>query len=91
MSHNPHTNSTPKNEIPTRESKADNKVNWRNEHGQPSFEYLTSLAAEESIRSQEKLRSIAEDLDVDYDPLESTDVLIREIIAASQSDPHSTT
>lgn len=64
---------------------------WKNEHGQPDFEYLQSLANDNSQSAKDKLRSIAEDLDVDYDPNVSSDVLIRSILSAAQSDPHSTT
>lgn len=41
---------------------------WRNEHGQPDFAYLDALVVDGSIQALEKLRSIAEDLDVEYDP-----------------------
>lgn len=38
--------------------------NWRNEHGEPSFEYLQSLIDDGSIEANDKVRSIAEDLDI---------------------------
>ena len=40
--------------------------NWRNEHGDPDFAYLESLVAAGTIEALDKLRSIADDLDVDY-------------------------
>jgi hypothetical protein len=52
---------------------------WRNEHGLPDFEYLRSLAAEGGPEATEKLKSIAEDLDADYDadasPLELVEMI----------------
>jgi hypothetical protein len=42
--------------------------NWRNEHGEPDFVYLQSLARAGTAEALDKLKSIAEDLDVDYDP-----------------------
>ncbi len=55
------------------------KEDWLNEHGQPDFEYLQSLAKDGSPGALEKLRSIAEDLDVEYDPGTSTEDLIERI------------
>jgi hypothetical protein len=40
---------------------------YRNEHGQPSFEYLQSLVDEGDEDAMEKIKSIAEDLNVAYD------------------------
>jgi len=40
--------------------------NWRDEHGRPSFEYLQSLVEDGTIESLNTLRSIAEDLDVNF-------------------------
>ncbi len=37
---------------------------WRNEHGEPDFAYLQSLLADGGPEAIEKLRSIAEDMDV---------------------------
>ncbi len=56
---------------------------WRNENGQPNFEYLQSLATDGSPEALEKLQSIAEDLDVEYDPDTSTDDLIERIRSAT--------
>lgn len=72
-------------------NKREDIQDWKNEHGQPSFDYLQSLARDKSQRAKDTLRSIAGDLDVDYDPNASSDVLIRSILSAAQSDPHSTT
>lgn len=64
---------------------------WRNEHGQPNFDYLQNLANENTPSSLEKLRSIAEDLDVSYDSNSSNEELIDEILASVRSDPTVTT
>lgn len=60
---------------------------WRNEHGQPSLEFLKSLAAEGSPKSLEKLRAIAQDLDVSYSSEASNEELIDKILAEIRSDP----
>ncbi|HZJ42121.1 MAG TPA: hypothetical protein VFD51_03915 [Patescibacteria group bacterium] len=39
---------------------------WLNENGYPNYEYLQSLVKEETPGALEKLRFIADDLDVDY-------------------------
>ena len=57
---------------------------WRDEHGQPSFEFLQSLASDSSPESLEKLRSIAEDLDVDYDEETSAEDLVDKIMLETQ-------
>ncbi len=51
-----------------KEFEAEDTRDWRNEHGQPDFAYLQTLAADDSIEAREKLKSIADDLDVAYDP-----------------------
>jgi hypothetical protein len=56
---------------------------WRNENGQPDFEYLQSLAIDGSPEALEKLRSIADDLSVEYDPDTSTDDLIERMRSAT--------
>lgn len=68
-------------------SKSNNKENeeinnWRNEHGEPDFAYLQSLAATGTTESLDKLKSIAEDLDVDYDPNTSAEDLVEDIRSA---------
>lgn len=55
------------------------KEDWLDEHGQPSFEYLKALAKNGSPGALEKLRSIAEDLNVEYDPGTSNEDLIERI------------
>ncbi len=40
--------------------------NWRDKNGKPSFEYLQSLMEDGTVESLDTLRSIAEDLDVDF-------------------------
>ena len=79
-----------KTKSPT-ERKLEDIEDWRNEHGQPSFEYLQSLAKESSPASLEKLRSIATDLDVTYGPNTSAEELVRIIQSANRSDPNPTT
>lgn len=56
--------------------------NWRDEHGRPSFEYLQSLVNDGSIEALEKLRSIAEDLDVNFSSNTPTEELV-DMIRAS--------
>lgn len=63
------------------EDEIEKNDDWLNEHGQPDFEYLQSLVAEGSLEALEKLKSIAEDLNVDYDPNISTEELIEKIRA----------
>jgi hypothetical protein len=59
---------------------------WRNEHGQPDFKYLHSLATDGSIEALEKLKSIANDLDVDFDPNGSTVDLVDKIRVMTEQD-----
>ena len=49
------------------ESEVNTTENWRNEHGEPDFAYLQSLLADGGPDAIEKLRSIAEDMDVECD------------------------
>ena len=50
------------------EKKEEQEVNeWHNEHGEPDFSYLERLALDDSPEALEKLRSVAMDLDVDFD------------------------
>src|SRR5680860_225435 len=51
----------------SKDRKIEDMEDWRNEHGQPSFKFLQSLADDGSLTALEKLRSIAEDLDISYD------------------------
>jgi hypothetical protein len=68
---------------------------WLNEHGQPDFEYLQSLATNGNPEALEKLKSIADDLDVTYDSSTSTEELIGRIRSATEQnedgDPEVTT
>jgi len=73
-----------------KEEKIEAKENWRNEHGHPSFEYLRKLAEDGGSGALEKLRSIAQDLDVEYSPGASAEDLIGEIRLATQNDPNTT-
>ena len=60
---------------------------WLNEHGSPDFEYLQSLVEDGSPEALENLKSIAEDLDVEYDPDTSAEELIGMIrIATDQNE-----
>jgi hypothetical protein len=56
---------------------------WMNDHGGPDFEYLESLAKQNSPESLERLQLIAEDLDIAYDADTSVDELIGKIRTAS--------
>src|SRR3989344_4475305 len=64
-----------------KDNKIDDKANWLNEHGQPSFKFLQSLVENNNI---EKLRSLASDLDVDYSSGSSAEELMGKIISATQ-------
>ena len=59
---------------------------WRNEHGEPDFDYLHSLVMDGTQEALEKLRSIAESLDVNYDPNATAEELIERIGLATSSD-----
>lgn len=51
---------------------------WRNEHGEPDVAYLLSLVKDGSIEAIEKLRAIADDLDVgnpDIAPADLVDLI----------------
>jgi hypothetical protein len=73
------------------EKKIEDIEDWRNEHGHPSFKYLQSLAKDGSPRAMKKLRSIATDLDVNFGPNTSVEEIIGGILAATRSDPNTTT
>lgn len=75
----------------TSDKKIDDKENWLNEHGQPSFEFLESLKNDGSLDALEKLKSIAFDLDVDYGPNTSKEDLIEKIRSATRNNPNVTT
>ena len=73
------------------EKKIEDIKDWRNEHGQPSFKFLQSLAKDGSPESLEKLRSIAQDLDVTFGPNTTSEELIGGIRAATRNNPNTTT
>lgn len=70
------------------ESKIQDKENWLDEHGNPSFDFLQSLADSGNL---EKLRSIATDLNAEYGPSDSADELIDAIRSATGSGSNITT
>jgi hypothetical protein len=57
---------------------------WLNEHGQPNVEYLNALAANGTPEAIEKLRFIAEDLDVDFNTETSAEGLVEHIRMAME-------
>jgi len=61
---------------------------WRNEHGNPSNKYLQALAKDDNM---EKLRAIAEDLDVEFGPNDSAEQLIGAIRNSTGSNSNTTT
>lgn len=67
-----------------KENEVEEVDDWRNEHGEPDFEYLASLASDGGPLALEKLKSIALDLDVDFDSNTSTTDLIDRIRAATE-------
>ena len=56
-----------------------------NEHGQPDFEFLAPFAKNGDPKSLEKLRSIADDLDVEFDDDTPSEELIEGIRNAIDS------
>jgi hypothetical protein len=64
------------------EKESEEREDWLNEHGQPDFEYLQSLATDGGPEALEKLKSIAEDLSVEYDTDTSPEELIGRIRSA---------
>ena len=69
------------------EDEIERTEDWRNEHGQPSFEFLRSLADEGTPEALEKLRSIAGDLNVTCDADTPIDELVGMIREATRTDP----
>lgn len=53
-----------------------NEEEWRNEHGQPNFAFLESLVSDGSMGALEKLKSIAGDLDIRFDPNSTPEELV---------------
>ena len=62
-----------------KENEVEEIEDWRNEHGDPDFAYLQSLAITGTTEAVEKLKSIPEDLDVDIDSDASADDIIDRI------------
>jgi hypothetical protein len=73
------------------EDKIEDMEDWRNEHGNPSNEFLQSLADDGGPAALEKLRAIAEDLDAEFSPGDSAEKLIGAIRSATGDDPNTTT
>ncbi len=71
--------------------KTEDIKDWRDEHGRPNLSFLQSLANNENPRSFEKLKAIAQDLDVNYSPGTSTEELLHMILSEVRSDPTTTT
>lgn len=63
--------------------------NWRDEHGQPDFKYLQSLVSDGSIEAINKIKSIAEDLDVNFNETTPVEELIGMIRMATKSNEDS--
>ena len=62
-----------------KENETEEIDDWRNEHGDTDIAYLRSLATTGTIESLNKLKLIAEDLDVALDPSASADDIIDRI------------
>ncbi len=62
-----------------RNSKNIVKENWLNKHSSPSYGYLRQLAAEETPESEEELRQIGNDMDIDNYANVPLDQLIEKI------------
>lgn len=70
------------NAMTKNEGKIEEREDWLNEHGQPDFEYLQSLVVDGSPEALERLKTVAEDLDVEYDAETSPEELIGRIRSA---------
>lgn len=75
------TNNKPQNDS------AYKRQDWLNNHGHPSREYLQSLVDDGDPTSFQKLRSIAQDLDLNFDPNISSQELIDAILKAVEDVP----
>ena len=74
-----------------KEKKEESMEDWRDEHGQPNFEFLKSLAIDGDPLNLEKLKSIADDLNVPYDDDNSNQELVEKIMLAARSGLDTTT
>jgi hypothetical protein len=70
--------------LPLSEGAIEYTEDWRNEHGEPNFAFLQSLQEDGGPEAIEKLRSIADDLDVEYDPDAPAEDLIGRIRLVTQ-------
>ena len=61
------------------ENESQEKESWLDEHGQPDSTYLHSLATDTNPEAIEKLRAIADDLNVEYDETISPEELVGRI------------
>ncbi len=68
-----------KNNDGNEENETEEIEDWRNEHGDPDFGYLQSLASTGTVEALDKLKSIAADLDVDYEENILADDLVGKI------------
>jgi hypothetical protein len=57
---------------------------WRDEHGQPDYEFLQSLMDDGSPRALEQMRNIADDLDAECGDDSSFEELLQSIRAAAE-------
>ena len=76
------------------ENETQEKEDWLNEHGEPDFGYLKSLADDGSPEALEKLNSIADDLNVERDGDTSSEDLIeriRSVTSRNEDDGQSST
>lgn len=76
------------------ENEIQEKEDWLNEHGQPDFDYLKSLADDGSPEALEKLHSIADDLNVERGKdISSEDLVerIRSVTSKNEDDGQSAT
>ncbi len=63
------------------ETRIEETKGWLNEHGQPNFEYLQSLANNGGQEAIEKLKSIAEDLSVNFSPNTPAEEMVGKIMS----------
>ena len=74
-------------DTPFESKKESREINdWHNEHGEPDFTYLESLAEDESPLALEKLRSVALDLDVDFDMDTTRQEIVDRVRLVTESD-----
>jgi hypothetical protein len=71
---------------PNTNDESEEMEEWRDEHGQPSAHYLQELAEDDSEESLEKLRGIAEDMDIEYEDDTPANELIDKILSADSND-----